>query len=682
MKLFKKLVALLIVAFLLIACGGSNGNNDNDPNTGSDNDDTLVVASSELNGDFINGFTNTTYDVWVKNLLHRGYEVYDTDEGGQFVLNQTVNAKEPTVEENEDGSKTFTFHLVEGLTWSDGEPITAKDYVFSILFADAPEWKNAGSSTVSGDALVGYGAYSSGESDSFEGVKYIDDTTFSLTVSGEELPYFYELALVAVGPTPMHRYVPNVTIGADGSSLATVDGYELTDADKAEYVAGVEDSIAALEEEKATLEDEDADADAIAAIDEEIAEFQALLDNVDTADVTKILLQAGAYDVAQTYRFAPDVVAGPYTFVSFENNAATVELNPEFKGDMFGKKPTIKRVVVRTVNQTLDVDLAINGEVDIVQGVIQGDKIDKAAASDQVGINTYSRNGYGFLGFHADFGSTQYKEVRQAVGYIVDRNAFVQDILGGYGVIGQGQYGLAQWMYTEKGAELEERVHKYALDFDKANELLDQSPYKFEADGTTPWDAAKGAAEAETQGDAFTYYRYNAEGEKLTIKHFGTLENNITDLINTQLPPNGRVVGLEYTVTYGDFATMIGHYQPKPNTERIYNAFNLATNFTAVFDPYYSFHSDFYGTFAYNANGLANDELDALIEEMRYLDSSETEKYADVWLEYQVLWNDLLPSIPLYSNEYRDVYNVRLKGLESTPFWDWSKDIADLTIEG
>ncbi len=92
-----------------------------------------------------------------------------------------------------------------------------------------------------------------------------------------------------------------------------------------------------------------------------------------------------------------------------------------------------------------------------------------------------------------DYGATQHKEVRQAVAYLTNRNEFVQNILGGYGVIGQGEYGLAQWMYAERGEELENAVHNYALDFDKANELLDASPYKFEADGTTPWDAAKGA---------------------------------------------------------------------------------------------------------------------------------------------------------------------------------------------
>lgn len=711
MKLFKRLVALLVVALLLIGCAtnNGNGNNNEEPNNGNGNNkgptaggDTLVVAASDLNGDYVNGFSNTTYDVWIKNLIHGGYEVYTTDEGGQFVLNQTANAQDPEVTENEDGSKTFHFFLADNLTWSDGTPITAKDYVFSVLFADSPEWLNAGAGTAAGDGLVGYEAYHDGSSSTFPGIKYISDTEFEATIDASMLPYFYETAYIAFGPTPMHRYTPNLTIGEDGSSLTTVEGYELTDQDKADFTARVDEEIEAVEETIAALEagietakadleeaDEDkaAELEAKIAADEkkvvdaeaEIAELEEEKAAVDTADVTNLLLQSGAYDVAQTFRYAPDVTAGAYKFVSFENNAATVELNPEFKGDAFGKTPTIPRVVVRSVNQTLDVDLAINGEVDIVQGVIEEDKIEKAVASDQVGIQVYSRNGYGLIAFHVDYGATQHKEVRQAVAYLIDRNEFVQNILGGYGVIGQGEYGLAQWMYAERGLELEEAVHNYALDYDKANELLDASPYKFEADGTTPWDAAKGAELAETEGESFTYWRHDAEGNQLLINHFGTVDNNVTDLINIQLPPNGRVVGLEYSLTYGDFATLIEHYY-NASDSRDYTAFNLATNFTAVYDPFYSYHSSFYGNPNYNTNGVNDPELDVLIETMRNLNSDQVDEYADAWLEYQIYWNDLLPNVPLYSNEYRDVYNVRVQGLESTPVWDWSNDIADLTL--
>ncbi|UPU39159.1 hypothetical protein MX850_11875 [Erysipelothrix sp. Poltava] len=47
-----------------------------------------------------------------------------------------------------------------------------------------------------GDELLGYNAYSTGESKVFEGVKLIDDNTFSLTIDKANLPYYFEASKV------------------------------------------------------------------------------------------------------------------------------------------------------------------------------------------------------------------------------------------------------------------------------------------------------------------------------------------------------------------------------------------------------------------------------------------------------------------------------------------------------
>ena len=65
---------------------------------------------------------------------------------------------------------------------------------------------------------------------------------------------------------------------------------------------------------------------------------------------------------------------------------------------------------------------------------------------------------------------------------------------------------------------------------------------------------------------------------------------------------------------------------------------------------------------------------------MRMLDPEQTEEYVDVWYEYQVYWNDQLPELPIYSNEYFDVYNKRIKGLNTTPFYDWHRAMIDVEI--
>ena len=78
-------------------------------------------------------------------------------------------------------------------------------------------------------------------------------------------------------------------------------------------------------------------------------------------------------------------------------------------------------------------------------------------------------------------------------------------------------------MYQEasEDKEWEDSINEYAFSIDAANELLDQTEWKYESDGTTAWDSSKATATNE-------YYRYNADKEVLTIKHFGTENNNVT----------------------------------------------------------------------------------------------------------------------------------------------------------
>ena len=40
--------------------------------------------------------------------------------------------------ESNDDMTVWTFHLRDGLKWSDGTPLTAKDYVYSALYVMTP----------------------------------------------------------------------------------------------------------------------------------------------------------------------------------------------------------------------------------------------------------------------------------------------------------------------------------------------------------------------------------------------------------------------------------------------------------------------------------------------------------------------------------------------------------------
>ena len=63
---------------------------------------------------------------------------------------------------------------------------------------------------------------------------------------------------------------------------------------------------------------------------------------------------------------------------------------------------------------------------------------------------------------------------------------------------------------------------------------------------------------------------------------------------------------------------------------------------------------------------------------------TEDDVYAAWWKYYMTRWNYLLPEIPLYSNEYYDVYNAQIKGVDehpTNPYWGPAKALIDWTSE-
>jgi peptide/nickel transport system substrate-binding protein len=630
MKKFVKsaltLVVALVTVLVLVACN---------PDATTE-EQTLVVGSPEISGNFMTGFGNSAYDVWVRDLIF-SYGTYATTPLGEIVLNETVVKTVATAVDTVTGDKTYTFVLHEDLLWSDDEPIMADDYVFGLLMAASKEWVTAGASSTAGDSLVGYAEYRAGTTSAdvrFKGVKLLGDYSFSVTISGTKLPYFYETVYASFGPMPMHVLAPAGT---------TVD----SNADGAKVGAG---------------------------------NFALLV------DVAKI----------GGFRYAPTVTSGPYKFVSFVNQVVTLVKNDNFKGNYAGKTPTIQNIIIKRVNQTLDVDLVISGEIDLVTGVIEGSKIQAAQAAATAATQYYSRNGYGLVAMQAHFGPTMDYKVRQAISYLTDRQYVTDVVLDGYGSIVYSEYGLAQWMYVQSEDWVDANIEKYAFSVTQANAALDLSDYKFESDGTTPFVAANAAANG-SKAEAQKYYRYNSDGEVLEIRHFGTENNEVTTSLQAKYEINMQLAGIKYDITIGTFDTLLDHYYYSyelEESEKQYHIFNLATNFSVAYDPYYSWHSDFLGTWQ-NAHQLedsptspaaplvgAEKTLDELTEALRTVEPGNTTAYLALWKEYQLRWNKLIPNVPLYSNQYYDVFDANLKGVETTPFWNWAAQINDMYFEG
>src|SRR5579884_2570788 len=88
-------------------------------------------------------------------------------------------------------NKVYTFHLKSGLTFSDGTPITAQTYVYTLKRALLPEVKSPIATFFEG-AIVGANDVNNGKTKTLAGVKALDDQTLQITLT-QPTPYFLEV---------------------------------------------------------------------------------------------------------------------------------------------------------------------------------------------------------------------------------------------------------------------------------------------------------------------------------------------------------------------------------------------------------------------------------------------------------------------------------------------------------
>ena len=625
MKLRKMLALLLAgaMAFSVAACSEQETvtNNASQAPEGSEAssessepvENKLVIgALTQMESEFYDAnFSNAGTNYSMYDLLH-GYTTVVSTKEGEFVYDPTV-VKEHSETENEDGTKTYTVTINDGLVWSDGTPITAKDYVFAGLLESSPEMAEIGYPSQAGYSLVGYDEFLNGETENFAGIHLVDDMTYSLTVRAEELPYHYDIAYASLWPRPMHVIAPDCDV-EDAPEGATITG-----------------------------------------------------------DFTSELLEKTVNDPEAGYRANPSVVCGPYTLSSFDVSAqeAVFKINPNYAGDYRGVKPSIETVVVKLVSNDTMMNELKAGNVDLLSQTGGAENIEAGLDLADEGVieyNSYYRNGYGKVQFDCSQFPTDSVNVRQAIAYCLDRNEFVRQYTGGYGAVAQSAYGLAQWEYQESIDWIAENLNAYEPNVDKAIELL-------EADGWT-----LGADGQAYSGEGVRYKDVNGELKPLVIEWANSEGNPVSSLLATMLPETMEKAGMQLNATTMDFTTLQGAILH--TGDKIYNMYNLATGIPLQNSPWYYYSKDpAWMQGGYNSNWIADDELDAAAGALKTIPYDDRDAWLEAWRNYIKVWNEKMPDIPLYSDEYFDFYAPKLKNWEaSDAIWPWSRAVLDASI--
>lgn len=540
--------------------------------TSEKEDNSIIMGNTtDLSGKFryaaFGGTNPGAADLDVQNLS-TGLETVATTKEGGFEWNPTVvKSHEETM--NEDGTRTYTVTIYDDLKLSDGTPVTVKNYVvFPMVFSSPVGVAAAGKDHQSGMTLEGFktfntydGTEGSGTKE-LAGLRMIDDYTYSITVAADYANYFYAITYAGLSAYDVSLWIGDADVKDDGNGVYFTDDFYAKEGDK--YV---------------------------------------MADHIVTA----------SQNTDTTYPYS-----GPYVVKSYDSadKSAVLELNPNFKGNYEGVKPTIAKVVYKKIVSSTQLEDLKAGTLDVIAGITGGDETNEALAladgSDGKYVYThYSRAGYGKLGFRADYGPAQFTEVRQAIAYCMDRAKFAKDFTGGYGGVVDGPYYSGSWMYkaaVDQGMIL----NAYATSVDSAIEVLTEGGWVYDAEGN---DYVEGVRYKKIPGDIATENDINYKSKDgayvttkvgddyympLVLNWYGTSDNPFTDQLMTGFASNDNVIAAGFNVQYtiGDFSPMLdelyqaavyGYYSGSP----MYSVFNFATGFTsAAYDYSYQMTID------------------------------------------------------------------------------------------
>ncbi|MBE5761568.1 MAG: ABC transporter substrate-binding protein [Clostridiales bacterium] len=411
----KKLVILLLIISLVFSFSGCK----------KAEDSHIVVGSVTTPSGDVSGFwNNNATDTGVKELV-MGASTVALDQNGEYLID-TNAMKEHSITENADGSKTAVFKINDALTWSNGEKITAKDYVFTCLFFSgkfAVETLGAVNANA-GFYFDGYSEYANGDTNVFSGVRLIDESSFSVTIDKDNLPYYYETYLYTVLPTYMK--------GWSGCLIDIAD-----DGNGCYFVGELNDKVA---------------------------------------------------QAANEYRFSQSAFSGAYSIESFDtaNAAYTLKRNEKYIGNFEGQKPVIEKVTVKEVRAETMLDELRTGSVDIIVRMSDGAIITEGLTSvkgNEFKAASYDNAGYAYIMFNCSVGAASSTAVRQALAHLLDREQLTRDYTLGSGKVVNALYGMGMNEYAERKDELD-KLNSYPYDPEKAKELLISDGWIYDKNGS------------------------------------------------------------------------------------------------------------------------------------------------------------------------------------------------------
>lgn len=327
--------------------------------------------------------------------------------------------------------------------------------------------------------------------------------------------------------------------------------------------------------------------------------------------------------------------SGPYKLSKYESGQA---VTMERFDDYYGQKAKTKQFIFKVTNQdTAQVELT-NGTVDIAD--VTSLKLKDIEMLESQGFKTisYPNQLIQYMGFNLRDSRFQDKNVRQAFMYGINRQAMVDQLIEGNGVIVNTPMLPSSWAYPTDAS-----LNPYAYDVEKAKQLL-------KAAG---WEDRNGNGIVE-----------NAKNEEFIVHLKYPTGNKTREQIAPIVQSNLKDIGIQLELSSMEFSTLMDQVVGNHDFE----LYLMGNNIGIDPDPKPYWHStsasDKKGEYAWNISGFKNTEADKMME--AGLSTFDLNQRKEIYKNFAKLMNEELPWVYFFSQNTKLAYNSQLEGFNPT----------------
>lgn len=343
---------------------------------------------------------------------------------------------------------------------------------------------------------------------------------------------------------------------------------------------------------------------------------------------------------------------GPFKFTEMVQGEQYVL---EKNADYWQGEPYLDSVVWKVVDQAVILGLLENGEIDFVADPngFQAADYEAVAAMPNVEIIEQPDFGYQIMGMmhnHRAAGdmtldpskwtvneNLKDQRVRQAIAYAIDRQAIIDGLLYGRGIVQNSPIATQFWAYDDQNPPA------YEYDPDKANELLDEAGY------------------IDVDGDGF---REDPNGEKWGLNLNYPLGNQIRERSAPIIEEYLEEVGINIDLRQPKEAA--AYFEDLEKNSQDWDLYLVGWSLSSG-DP--SPEGLWGSKDFYNYSRWNNPEADKLLAEaVKPPEAFEQDYRKEIYSKWQVEFGEDLPALILYAANSLWAHNSRMKGIDVLPY--------------